>query len=119
LNVGTKNSGRWGIRRNLAQGNRPRGELILDTTSRFRAPDRRARAGYRRGARCYNPTHGIAHAGHSESHESVRAPAGDRHAVAERIAFHLLKENQEEAFALSDAIRDVKTRVGTARSAII
>jgi recombination protein RecR len=30
---------------------------------------------------------------------------------AERIAFHLLKEKPEEAFALSDAIRDVKTRV--------
>jgi len=30
---------------------------------------------------------------------------------AERIAFHLLKENPEEAFALADAIRDVKTRI--------
>ena len=29
---------------------------------------------------------------------------------AERIAFHLLKERPEEAFALADAIRDVKTR---------
>src|SRR3954469_3756184 len=30
---------------------------------------------------------------------------------AERIAFHLLKERPEEAFALADAIRDVKTRI--------
>jgi recombination protein RecR len=30
---------------------------------------------------------------------------------AERIAFHLLKENPDEAFALADAIRDVKTRI--------
>jgi recombination protein RecR len=30
---------------------------------------------------------------------------------AERIAFHLLKEGPEEAFALADAIRDVKTRI--------
>jgi recombination protein RecR len=30
---------------------------------------------------------------------------------AERIAFHLLKENPEQAFALADAIRDVKTRI--------
>lgn len=30
---------------------------------------------------------------------------------AERIAFHLLKENEAEAFALADAIRDVKTRI--------
>ena len=30
---------------------------------------------------------------------------------AERIAFHLLTENQAEAFALADAIRDVKTRI--------
>lgn len=30
---------------------------------------------------------------------------------AERIAFHLLKERAEEAFALADAIRDVKTRI--------
>ena len=30
---------------------------------------------------------------------------------AERIAFHLLKEKPEEAFALADAIRDVKTRI--------
>ena len=29
---------------------------------------------------------------------------------AERIAFHLLKEREETAFALADAIRDVKTR---------
>src|SRR5256885_14146506 len=30
---------------------------------------------------------------------------------AERIAFHLLKERPEEAFALAEAIRDVKTRI--------
>jgi recombination protein RecR len=30
---------------------------------------------------------------------------------AERIAFHLLKENPQEAMKLSDAIRDVKTRI--------
>jgi recombination protein RecR len=30
---------------------------------------------------------------------------------AERIAFHLRKEKPEDAFALADAIRDVKTRV--------
>lgn len=30
---------------------------------------------------------------------------------AERIAFHLLKQKQEEALALADAIRDVKTRI--------
>jgi recombination protein RecR len=30
---------------------------------------------------------------------------------AERIAFHLLKQPPEEAFALADAIRDVKTRI--------
>src|SRR3989441_9499009 len=30
---------------------------------------------------------------------------------AERIAFHLLKEKPEEAMKLSDAIRDVKTRI--------
>jgi recombination protein RecR len=30
---------------------------------------------------------------------------------AERIAFHLLKQNPEDALRLSDAIRDVKTRI--------
>lgn len=30
---------------------------------------------------------------------------------AERIAFHLLKENPQEAMKLADAIRDVKTRI--------
>src|SRR5688500_9556776 len=30
---------------------------------------------------------------------------------AERIAFHLLKQSPEEAMKLSDAIRDVKTRI--------
>src|SRR5215204_5624103 len=30
---------------------------------------------------------------------------------AERIAFHLLKENPQEALRLADAIRDVKTRI--------
>lgn len=30
---------------------------------------------------------------------------------AERIAFHLLKENPQEALKLADAIRDVKTRI--------
>jgi recombination protein RecR len=30
---------------------------------------------------------------------------------AERIAFHLLKASQEEAFALADALRDLKTRI--------
>jgi len=30
---------------------------------------------------------------------------------AERIAFHLLKQSPDEAFALADAIRDVKTRI--------
>lgn len=30
---------------------------------------------------------------------------------AERIAFHLLKQNPEEAMRLADAIRDVKTRI--------
>ena len=30
---------------------------------------------------------------------------------AERIAFHLLKQNPEDALKLSDAIRDVKTRI--------
>lgn len=30
---------------------------------------------------------------------------------AERIAFHLLKQNPEDALALADAIRDVKTRI--------
>jgi recombination protein RecR len=30
---------------------------------------------------------------------------------AERIAFHLLKQNREEAMKLADAIRDVKTRI--------
>src|SRR3954468_24250867 len=30
---------------------------------------------------------------------------------AERIAFHLLKQNPEEALRLADAIRDVKTRI--------
>src|ERR1019366_7522169 len=30
---------------------------------------------------------------------------------AERIAFHLLKQNPEEALKLADAIRDVKTRI--------
>ena len=30
---------------------------------------------------------------------------------AERIAFHLLKQRPEEALKLSDAIRDVKTRI--------
>ena len=30
---------------------------------------------------------------------------------AERIAFHLLKQNPEEAMKLADAIRDVKTRI--------
>jgi recombination protein RecR len=30
---------------------------------------------------------------------------------AERIAFHLLKMNQDDALALADAIRDVKTRI--------
>ena len=30
---------------------------------------------------------------------------------AERIAFHLLKENAEDAMLLADAIRDVKTRI--------
>lgn len=30
---------------------------------------------------------------------------------AERITFHLLKQNQEEALGLADAIRDVKTRI--------
>src|SRR4051794_19367787 len=30
---------------------------------------------------------------------------------AERIAFHLLKENPAEALRLADAIRDVKTRI--------
>jgi recombination protein RecR len=30
---------------------------------------------------------------------------------AERIAFHLLKQAPDEAFALADAIRDVKTRI--------
>ncbi len=31
--------------------------------------------------------------------------------TAERLAFHLLKASDEEAFALADAIRDVKTRI--------
>ena len=30
---------------------------------------------------------------------------------AERIAFHLLKQKPEDAMRLSDAIRDVKTRI--------
>src|SRR6201996_8952832 len=30
---------------------------------------------------------------------------------AERIAFHLLKQNPQEAMRLADAIRDVKTRI--------
>jgi recombination protein RecR len=30
---------------------------------------------------------------------------------AERITFHLLKQNQQEALKLADAIRDVKTRI--------
>src|SRR5947209_14288745 len=30
---------------------------------------------------------------------------------AERIAFHLLKQNPEDALRLADAIRDVKTRI--------
>src|SRR3954471_3238589 len=30
---------------------------------------------------------------------------------AERIAFHLLKQNPQEAMKLADAIRDVKTRI--------
>jgi len=30
---------------------------------------------------------------------------------AERITFHLLKQNQQEAMKLADAIRDVKTRI--------
>src|SRR5436305_11836194 len=30
---------------------------------------------------------------------------------AERIAFHLLKQNPEDAMRLADAIRDVKTRI--------
>src|SRR6201747_518871 len=30
---------------------------------------------------------------------------------AERIAFHLLKQNPEDALKLADAIRDVKTRI--------
>src|SRR5512147_1071673 len=30
---------------------------------------------------------------------------------AERIAFHLLKQNAEDAMRLADAIRDVKTRI--------
>ena len=30
---------------------------------------------------------------------------------AERIAFHLLKQNPDEAMKLADAIRDVKTRI--------
>ena len=31
--------------------------------------------------------------------------------TAERLAFHILKASDEEAFALADAIRDVKTRI--------
>jgi len=121
LNVGTKNSGRWGntskprARQPPARRADPRHNIPFPRTRPSRAVLAIAAA---RAA--YNPTHGIAHAGHSESHESVRAPAGIGMRSAERIAFHLLKENQEEAFALSDANpRREDARAALARSAII
>jgi len=36
--------------------------------------------------------------------------------TAERLAFHVLKASKEEAMALADAIRDVKTRIGPCRN---
>ena len=36
--------------------------------------------------------------------------------TAERLAFHLLKANDDEAFALADAIREVKTRIHPCRT---
>jgi len=36
--------------------------------------------------------------------------------TAERLAFHLLKASDEEAFALADAIHDVKTRIRPCRT---
>ncbi len=32
--------------------------------------------------------------------------------TAQRLAFHILRQSDEEAFALSDAIREVKSRIG-------
>jgi len=54
-------------------------------------------------------------AGYSETIERLIAELSRLPGIgprsAERIAFHLLKAEQADAFALADAIRDVKTRI--------
>jgi len=53
--------------------------------------------------------------GHTETIERLMAELGRLPGIgartAERLAFHLLKASDAEAFALADAIRDVKTRI--------
>jgi recombination protein RecR len=54
-------------------------------------------------------------AGHSQTIDRLMSELGKLPGVgprsAERIAFHLLKATDEEAFALADAVRDLKTRI--------
>jgi len=55
---------------------------------------------FRMGIDAYNPVHGIAHAGDSESHEPVRAASGERHALggADRVS-SASRKSSERGFA--------------------
>ncbi|KPK80320.1 MAG: recombination protein RecR [Phycisphaerae bacterium SM23_33] len=59
-------------------------------------------------------------AGYSQSLERLMAELGKLPGIgprsAERVAFHLLKAADEEAFALAEAIRDLKTKIRPCRS---
>ena len=37
--------------------------------------------------------------------------------TAQRLAFHILRTSKEDAYALAEAIRDVKDKISSARSA--
>ena len=54
-------------------------------------------------------------AGYAETIERLMAELGKLPGIgarsAERLAFHILKSNRDEAMALAEAIRDVKTRI--------
>jgi recombination protein RecR len=67
---------------------------------------------------------GLSHARPALSHQNVYAPPVQRlitelsklpgvgGRTAQRLAFHILRSSDEEAFALADAIREVKERIG-------
>src|ERR1700720_396670 len=72
-------------------------------------------SGYRlalASAHPYNPSHMASYTQSIQNlmNELSRLP-GIGMRSAERIAFHLLKQNPADAMKLADAIRDVKTRI--------